>query len=86
MNGKLTFSYDREADILYIGSCTPEQEGGHDQNRVPAGSEEIPDDVVVRTNPASGEVENLEVLFFSTRLLRKDLFELPVQGSLRLVG
>jgi uncharacterized protein YuzE len=77
MNGKLTFSYDREADILYIDSCKPypEQE-----------SEEIPDDVVVRTNPASGDVENLEVLFFSTRLLRKDLFELPVQGSLRLVG
>jgi hypothetical protein len=28
----------------------------------------------------------LEVLFFSTRLLRTDLFELPVTGDLRLVG
>ena len=30
-------------------------------------------------------VENLEVLFFATRLLRADLFDLPVTGDLRLV-
>ena len=31
-------------------------------------------------------VENLEVLFFTTRLLRADLFELPVTADLRLVN
>ena len=75
MEAKLTFKYDREADILHIDKCPPyaEQE-----------SEELGDDVVARLNPKTGQVENLEVLFFSTRLLRNDLFELPVAADLRL--
>lgn len=77
MAEKLTFSYDREADILHIDKCPPyaEQE-----------SEELGDEVVARLNPGTGAVENLEVMFFSTRLLRGDLFELPVTADLRLVG
>jgi len=72
---KLTFKYDREADILYIDMKLPypEQE-----------SEELGDDIIARLNPDTGEIENLEVLFFSTRLLRSDLFELPVTADLRL--
>ncbi|MGA2328087.1 MAG: DUF2283 domain-containing protein [Bryobacteraceae bacterium] len=74
---KLRFTYDREADILHIDKCPPyaEQE-----------SEELKDEVVARLNPDTGEVENLEVLFFSTRLLRTNLFELPVTANLRLAG
>jgi hypothetical protein len=34
--------------------------------------------VIARVNLDTGELENLEVLFFSTWLLRSDLFELPV--------
>ena len=51
----LTFRYDREADILYINTCAPypEQE-----------SEELEDEVIVRFNPETDEIENLEVLFF----------------------
>ena len=77
MEAKLRFKYDREADILHIDKCPPyaEQE-----------SEELPDEIVARLNPKTGEVENLEVLFFTTRLLRADLFELPVTGDLRLVN
>lgn len=77
MAAKLRFQYDREADILYIGKCAPyaEQE-----------SEELGDDVVARLSPRTGEVENVEVLFFSTRLLRSDLFELPLSVDLRLVA
>ena len=48
--------------------------------------EELGDEVIARLNPKTGEIENLEVLFFSTRLLRSDLFELPVTADLRLVG
>jgi uncharacterized protein YuzE len=72
----LSFKYNREADILYINKCQPyaEQE-----------SEELGDDVIARLNPETGAVENVEVLFFSTRLLRGDLFELPVIADLRLV-
>jgi hypothetical protein len=75
MAAKLIFKYDREADILHIDKCSPysEQE-----------SEELGDDIVVRLNPVTSEVENLEVLFFSTRLLRQNLFELPVTADLRL--
>ncbi len=77
MEAKLTFKYDREGDILHIDKCSPyaEQE-----------SEELPGEIVVRLNPDTGEIENLEVLFFSTRLLRTDLFELPVNADLRLVS
>ena len=77
METKLTFTYDREADILHIDKCPPYAE---------QRSEELKDDVVARLNPDTGAVENLEVLFFSTRLLRTDLFELPVAGDLRLVS
>jgi uncharacterized protein YuzE len=77
MGATLKFKYDREADILHIDKCTPYRE---------QESEELPDEIVARLNPDTGEVENLEVLFFSTRLLRADLFELPVTGDLRLAG
>jgi hypothetical protein len=75
MEAKLTFKFDREGDVLHIDKCVPyaEQE-----------SEELGDDVVARLNPVTGEIENLEVLFFSTRLLRTDLFQLPVTADLRI--
>lgn len=55
MEARLTFKYDREADILYINKrpAYAEQE-----------SQEIGDEVIARLNPVTGEVENLEVLFF----------------------
>jgi len=49
-------------------------------------AEELGDDVIARLNPTMGEIENLEVLFFSTRLLRSDLFELPVTAELHMIG
>jgi uncharacterized protein YuzE len=68
MAEKMIFKYDREADILYINKRAPypEQE-----------SEELGNDVIARFNPDTGDVENVEVLFFSTRLLRSDIFEIP---------
>ena len=75
MAATLTFTYDREADILYINTVPPypEQE-----------TEELEDEVIARLNPTSGEIESLEVLFFSTRLLRHDVFSLPVAARLLL--
>lgn len=77
MDAKLTFRYDRGGDILYVDKRPPyaEQE-----------SEELEDGIVIRLNPESGEVENWEVLFFSTRLMRSTLFELPVVGDLSLAA
>lgn len=76
MEAKLSFKYDREADILYIDTLAPyaRQE-----------SEELGDDVVARLNPDTGEIENLEVLFFSTRLMRREWFELPIAAHLQPV-
>jgi hypothetical protein len=73
MEAKLIFKYDREGDILHIDKCPPyaEQE-----------SEELGDDVIARLNPETGQIENLEVLFFSTRLLRSDFLELPITADL----
>jgi uncharacterized protein YuzE len=77
METKLTFRYDREGDILYVNTRDPypEQE-----------SEEIGDEIVARLNPATRDVENLEILFFSSRLLRSEAFDLPVHADLRLIA
>jgi len=77
MEARLIFKYDRGADILYIDKTHPYPE---------QDTEELGDDVIARLNPNTGEIENLEVLFFSTRLLRDDLFELPIAAELRLTG
>lgn len=68
MGRRLTLRYDREGDILYLDRCAPysEQE-----------SVELRDDVVARLHPRTEEIENVEILFFSTRFARGDLIELP---------
>ena len=75
MATNLTFQYDRDADILYVNTCSPypEQE-----------SEELDDEIIARFNPDTGNIENLEVLFFSTRLLREELLHLPISAHLQL--
>ncbi|MEO1523243.1 MAG: DUF2283 domain-containing protein [Cyanobacteria bacterium J06633_2] len=66
-------------NILYIEKCSPcaEQE-----------SEGLGDDLVARFNPVSGDIENLEILFFSKRLLSDNfngnLLDLPVIANLRI--
>jgi hypothetical protein len=43
----------------------------------------LTDDIIARLNPKTGKVENLEVLFFTSRLLRRELFSLPIIADLR---
>ena len=75
MLAPLTVEYDADGDILYLGKARPypEQE-----------SEELAYGVVARLNPDSHEVENLEILFFSTRMKSKEGFNLPVLAEFRL--
>jgi hypothetical protein len=75
MDKKLSFEYDRQGDILYINKCSPypEQE-----------SEEIDYGVIARLNPDTEEIENLEVMFFSKRLLQDQWFELPINADFQL--
>ncbi|PSB16640.1 DUF2283 domain-containing protein [Phormidesmis priestleyi ULC007] len=76
MAEKLTVRYDKIGDILYFDTCPPypEQE-----------SEELGDEIIARLNPTSGAVENLEILFFSTRWDTLNLLELPISAALQLV-
>jgi uncharacterized protein YuzE len=75
MAENLIFQYDREGDILYINRCSPyaEQE-----------PEELGDDVIARLNPQTGEIENLEVLFFSQRLKDQTFVNLPIAAHFNL--
>ena len=75
--GKLKFHYDQVGDILYVDKCLPypEQE-----------SDEIGDEIVARLNPESGAIENIEVLFFSKRLMSSESIELPFEVDMRLVS
>ena len=77
MADKLTFHYDREGDILTVSKrvAYPEQE-----------SEELEDGIIARMHPQTGEIESWEVLFFSTRLLRSELFELPASAGAHSMG
>jgi uncharacterized protein YuzE len=74
MDARLTFQYDREADILHISTRAPYAE---------QQSEELGDGVVARLSPTTGEIENLEILFFSAWLRGGDVFELPVVVDLK---
>ncbi len=68
-------------DIPHIADCPPDPRYRESEERSlrVAGQ----DRCVV--NRETGEIENIEVLFFSTRLLRSDLFELPVAAELHIV-
>lgn len=77
MTTRLTFKYDRKTDILYIDTLLP-----YSQQE----TEELGDDVIARINPETGQIESLEVLFFSTRLLRQEWFELPITAELRPIS
>jgi uncharacterized protein YuzE len=64
----VTFRYHPVGDILYLDLCEPyaEQE-----------SDEIEDGVIVRRNPVSGEIENVEILFFTDRMQQEGRVALP---------
>ncbi len=49
-------------------------------------SEELGDEVIARLIPDAGAIENLDMLCFSTRLLRNELLELPVEADLRVAN
>lgn len=73
MAKKLTVRYDKIGDILHIDTCAPYP----DQE-----SEELGNEIVARLSPSTGEVENLEILFFSKRTEPLNLLELPLSSYL----
>jgi hypothetical protein len=75
MAAPLIVEYDAVGDILYLGKTRPyaEQE-----------SEEIDYGVVARLNPSTGEVENLEILFFTARAKNGERLSIPVLADFHL--
>ena len=75
METSLTVEYDKAGDILYLGKTKayPEQD-----------SEELDYGVVARLNPQTHDLENLEILFFSTRMKGGEGVDLPVLADFRL--
>ena len=73
--GKLTFHYDHVGDILYVNLIEPY-----------AGQESdmIDDFVVARSNPTSGSVENLEILFFLERTKEGQDVLVPITAVLEV--
>ena len=69
MGTKLTFQYDRIGDILCIEKCRPYL--GQD-------SDDIEDLAIAKLNPDTEEVESLEILFASGRILSHRPFRLNI--------
>ncbi len=70
-------NYDPGSDTLFVDTCAPyaEQE-----------SDEIAPGIVARLNPSTGDVENVEILFFRERVASGQPFTVPVQAALRIAG
>ncbi len=66
---------DKTGDIPHLGKTKsyPEQE-----------SEELDYGVIARLNPQTHELENLDILFFSSRVVKGETVELPVTSEFRL--
>ena len=73
----LSVTYDRIGDILYINKCEP---------YLGQESEMLEDEIVVRLNPKTNAVENLEILFFSKRMEQSSDWSIPVLADLRLAA
>lgn len=69
MVAKLTFQHDVVGNIMTIEKCRPYRE---------QDSDEIGDCVVGRMNPNTGEVESLEILFYSYLVLSREPLRLKI--------
>ena len=80
MAKSLTFAYDRIGDILSIDfdGVRPyaEQESDHLNG----------DEIVARFNPVTGEVENLEILFFNARMQKEGHLTLDLTPDAEIVA
>lgn len=69
---KIQIGIDNEADIFLILKI---------ETYAAQICEEVEDEIVVRMNPLSREVEAIQIMNFSERFARNDLFELPIVAN-----
>jgi uncharacterized protein YuzE len=75
MATNLTIEYDRIGDILYVTAVQPYTN---------QGTVEIEDEILARINPETGDVEGLEILFWSKRIEAGEKLVLPLDSKFRL--
>ena len=66
---QLSFRHDVVGNIMTIEKCRPYRE---------QDSDEIGDGVVGRMHPVTGEVESLEILFYSYHILSREPLQLKI--------
>ncbi len=75
MDERVSIHYDPTGDILHI-DLRPAYAAQE--------CEEIGDEILARLNPQTNAIENLEILFFSKRLLAGETLKLDVLANLQL--
>ena len=71
---KLHYYYDRDADIMYFSQGKPSRK---------EISQEMPNDVIVRTDPKTKKIKGFTILHFNRRLGRKHrAIDLPIEAVL----
>lgn len=75
MDERVSIHYDRIGDILHI-DLRPAYAAQE--------CEEIGDEILARLNPQTNAIENLEILFFSKRLLAGETLKLDILANLQL--
>jgi len=76
MKANIQYSFDREADVLYLSKGDPSSE---------VESEEIGDDVIIHRDPITGDVVGFTILNFLKRAGEGlDKVTLPLEASFTL--
>ena len=69
MDAKLSFDYSTTADVLCIEKCP---------TYIGQETEDIDDLIIARFNPDTDEIEYLEIIFPSKRIVSRDPFQLNI--------
>lgn len=66
---RLTVAIDNESDCLLLA-----------KRETYCGQicEELQDEIIIRKNPYSGEIEFIQIMNFSERFAKNDVFDLPI--------
>jgi len=72
----LSLDYDAIGDILYVNVVAP---------YAAQESDMVSNYVVARSNPETGHIENLEILFFLERVRKGEKTDLPVSAEMNLL-
>lgn len=67
----IKIAIDNEADILLIAKQDP---------YIGQICEELRDEIIVRKNPLTNEIELIQIMNFSERFAKNDVFELPIMA------